>query len=55
MPQPQDSERDAQLDRIEAKLDALILALAEDEADDRPTHDLEGNAMPALRDDDGTL
>jgi len=32
--------------QIEAKIDALLEALAEDE-DDRPTHDLNGSALPA--------
>ena len=44
----QEAERlccEAQLDRIEAKLDALILAPAEDE-DERPTHDMDGDPIP---------
>lgn len=40
-----------QLDRIEAKLDHLIVALAEDEEADGPTEDLEGNPLPAARDE----
>lgn len=51
----EDGQRDAQLDRIEAKLDALIQALAEDDEDEGPTHDLEGNALPARRQDDTEL
>lgn len=46
--------RDEQLDRIEAKLDRLLEALAEEE-DDSPTHDLEGNLLPRQRDTSETL
>lgn len=46
--------RDERLDRIEAKLDALIQALAEDD-EDRPTHDLDGHEIPALRTGEETL
>ena len=35
-----------QLDRIEAKLDRLIQALASDGEPSGPTHDLEGNPDP---------
>lgn len=37
-----------QLDRIEAKLDALILLLTE-EPEDEPQFDLEGNQVPQDR------
>jgi hypothetical protein len=50
-----DREREAQLDRIEAKLDALILALAEDDEDKGPTCDLDGNEIPGMRDEHDTL
>jgi hypothetical protein len=50
------------LDRIEAKLDTLvesvavlIQALAEEDEDDQPTHDLEGNPIPRTRADDEYL
>lgn len=36
-----------QLDRIEAKLDALLAALADDEEQDEVQLDLEGNEIPA--------
>jgi hypothetical protein len=56
MPLDQDSQRDnEQLDRIEAKLDMLIQALAEDDDDDGPTHDLDGNPLPAARDENDVL
>jgi hypothetical protein len=42
-------------ERIEAKLDTLISALAEDDQDERPAHDLEGNPLPAERDPDEPL
>ena len=44
-----------QLDRIEAKLDALILALAEDDEDHGPSHDLDGNPVSRPQGGDGTL
>lgn len=34
-----------QLNRIEAKLDALLEALAEDEMQEEPAFDLDGNAI----------
>ena len=37
-------------ERIEAKLDRLLSALAEDEQDDEQGHDLEGNPLPPPRD-----
>lgn len=40
----------AQATRIEDKLDRLLGALAEDEQDDEPGHDLDGNPLPADRD-----
>lgn len=42
---------EARLDRIEQKLDTLIAALAEDEDQEGPTMDLEGNTLPAARED----
>ena len=42
--------RHEQMDRIEAKLDRLLSALAEDEQDDEQGHDLEGNPLPQPRD-----
>lgn len=46
LPQCENCERTrAQLERIEAKLDALIAALAAEEEGDSPTHDLEGNVL----------
>jgi hypothetical protein len=49
-----------QLDRIEAKLDALLAALAQDEEPAGPTEDLDGspdpiNARRAREIDRGTL
>jgi len=41
--------RHEQLDRIEAKLDRLLAALAEDEQDEPQGFDLEGQPMPAPR------
>ena len=43
----------SQLDRIEAKLDALIAALAED--GDAPEFDLDGNPAGAERDQNAPL
>ena len=39
------------LQRIEAKLDYLIMALAEDDEDEEPTDDLEGNVAGGPRDE----
>lgn len=39
-----------QLDRIEAKLDALLEALAEDHEEEEQHFDLDGNPLPAERD-----
>ncbi len=39
-----------QLDRIEAKLDALIMALSEDEQDDDPQFTLDGELLGGERD-----
>lgn len=44
-----------QAERIEAKLDTLIAALAEDDQDDRPAVDLEGEPLPSERDPDELL
>lgn len=44
-----------QLDRIEMKLDYLISALAEEEEHEGPTHDLDGNPLPAARDESEEL
>lgn len=43
-----------QLDRIEAKLDALILLLTE-EQEETPQFDLEGNELPGERDENQSL
>jgi hypothetical protein len=43
-----------QMNRIEAKLDMLIDALAEGD-DDTPTFDLDGNLMPVDRDQTAAL
>lgn len=43
----QGNESMDQLDRIEAKLDALLAALADDEEQDEVQFDLEGNEIPA--------
>ena len=40
-----------QLDRIEAKLDALLEALAEED-DDEPQYDLDGNLIENFEHDD---
>ena len=40
----------AQLDRIEAKLDRLLAALAEDDQDEEPGVDLQGDPLPKPRD-----
>lgn len=45
----------AQLDRIEAKLDALVAALAEEDGEGGPTHDLEGRPVPPDRNPEETL
>lgn len=48
----EDCERIAeQLDRIESKLDHLILALAEEEEAEGPTEDLDGNPLSPARDE----
>lgn len=44
-----------QLDRIEAKLDALLLALSEDEQGDEPQFTLDGESVPSERDQDEML
>lgn len=44
----------AQLDRIEAKLDALILLLTE-EPEEAPQFDLEGNELTGERDESQSL
>ena len=44
-----------QLARIEAKLDALLVALAEDHDDDRPRFDLDGEPIPLVQDQHDTL
>lgn len=44
------SEDRARLDRIEAKLDALLLALADDGDEEPRAIDWEGNEVPAERD-----
>jgi hypothetical protein len=53
-PREEDGLRDV-LERIEAKLDTLIQALAEEEEDAAPTHDLDGNALPPKRTGDEFL
>lgn len=40
-----DAGRSAQMDRIEAKLDALLDALADEGDDDEPQYDLDGNLI----------
>lgn len=45
---PSEDYKPDQLDRIEAKLDALILLLTE-EPEDEPQFDLEGNQVPQDR------
>lgn len=44
-----------QIDRIEAKLDALIEALAEDDAQEDPAFDLEGQPLGGERDQNQEL
>jgi len=44
----------SQLDRIEAKLDALLAALADEETE-APEIDLDGSALPGERDQDEEL
>lgn len=44
----------SQVDRIEAKLDSLIAALA-DEQDEKPQVDLDGNPVPGERDQSQAL
>ncbi|MGP1666978.1 MAG: hypothetical protein ACTS5I_13910 [Rhodanobacter sp.] len=48
---------ETQLDRIEAKLDALIAALAEEDGDDEqePAHTLDGLAVGFERDQNQSL
>lgn len=50
-----DPEVRDQLDRIEAKLDALLVALAEDDDDARPKFDLDGEPIPLVMDQHDTL
>lgn len=47
--------RPSQLDRIEAKLDALLDALAEDDDEQEAGVDLDGNAVGGERDEGETL
>jgi hypothetical protein len=44
-----------QLDRIEAKLDALLAALAEDEPEQEQQFDLDGNEIEQGEDNGGAL
>lgn len=46
---------ESRLKRIEAKLDALILALSDDEQGDEPQFTLDGEAVPSERDQDEML
>lgn len=49
-----EAQEPTQLDRIEAKLDALLDALADEGDDEQPQIDLDGNEIPAYS-GDGSL
>jgi hypothetical protein len=51
----QGNESMDQLDRIEAKLDALLAALAEDEPEQEQQFDLDGNEIEQGEDNGGAL